>query len=211
MNEFEQKVYNAVIEGDAAGAKNAVQAGLESGFPAEQLMNTGLIAAMTEVGRLFEEGEYYVPEMLISARAMQAGLSVLRPVLVAQDIKPRGKVVIGTVKGDMHDIGKNLVGMMLEGAGFQIIDLGADCSPEMFLEAIQKHHPDIVGMSALLTTTMVNMGITIRFLEEHNVRNQVKVIIGGAPVTQKYADEIGADGFAPDANQAAILANRLIK
>jgi len=200
-----------VIEGDAEGAKIAVQEGLESGVPAEQLMNDGLIAAMTEVGRLFEDGEYYVPEMLISARAMQAGLSVLRPVLVAQDVKPKGKVVIGTVKGDMHDIGKNLVGMMLEGAGFQIIDLGSDCSPEKFLAAIREHQPDIVGMSALLTTTMVNMGITIRFLEEHNARQQVKVIIGGAPVTQKYADEIGADGFAPDANQAAILAKRLIE
>jgi 5-methyltetrahydrofolate--homocysteine methyltransferase len=211
MNEFEQKVYTAVIEGDAEGAKTAVQEGLDSGFPAEQLMNDGLIAAMTEVGRLFEDGEYYVPEMLISARAMQAGLSVLRPVLVSQDIKPKGKVVIGTVKGDMHDIGKNLVGMMLEGAGFQVIDLGADCSPEKFLAAIQEHHPDIVGMSALLTTTMVNMGITLRFLEENNVRHEIKVFIGGAPVTQKYADEIGADGFAPDANQAAILANRLIE
>lgn len=211
MNVFEQRVYYSVIEGDAAGAKTAVREGLESGIPAEQLMNDGLIAAMTEVGRLFENGEYYVPEMLISARAMQAGLSVLRPMLVSQDIKPKGKVVIGTVKGDMHDIGKNLVSMMLEGAGFQVIDLGVDCSPEKFLVAIREHQPDIVGMSALLTTTMVNMGITIRFLEEHNARNQVKVIIGGAPVTQKYADEIGADGFAPDANQAAILANRLIK
>ena len=210
MNQFEQEIYDAVVEGNASGVESAVQAGLAEGQKAEDLLNNGLIAAMKEVGRLFEDGEYFVPEMLISARAMQAGMSILRPILVEQDVKPLGKVVIGTVKGDQHDIGKNLVGMMLEGAGFQIIDLGTDVSPEKFLEAIHAHHPDLLGMSALLTTTMSNMEKTVRFLEEYQVRSQVKVIIGGAPVTQKYANEIGADGFAPDANQAAILARRLI-
>ncbi len=210
MNQFEQEIYNAVVEGNASGVKAGVQAGLDDACKAEELLNNGLIAAMKEVGRLFEEGEYFVPEMLISARAMQAGMTILRPILVAQDIKPVGKVVIGTVKGDQHDIGKNLVSMMLEGAGFQIIDMGTDVSPEKFLEAIQTHHPDLLGMSALLTTTMSNMEKTIRFLEANQVRDQVKVMIGGAPVTQKYADQIGADGFAPDANQASILARRLV-
>jgi 5-methyltetrahydrofolate--homocysteine methyltransferase len=210
MNQFEQEIYDAVIEGNASAAKSAVQAGLERGCMAEDLLNNGLISAMKEVGRLFEEGEYFVPEMLISARAMQAGMTILRPILVAQDVKPVGKVVIGTVKGDQHDIGKNLVCMMLEGAGFQIVDLGADVAPEKFLEAIHTHHPDLLGMSALLTTTMSNMEKTIRFLEVNGARSQVKIMIGGAPVTQKYADQIGADGFAPDANQAAILARRLV-
>lgn len=210
MEPMEQAIYNAVVEGNAGAVKAGVQAALESGRNAEDLLNHGLIAAMKEVGRLFEEGEYFVPEMLISARAMQAGMSILRPILVAQDVKPIGKVVIGTVKGDLHDIGKNLVGMMLEGAGFQIIDLGNDVSPEKFLEAVRTHQPQILGMSALLTTTMANMEKTLRFLEENQARGSLKIIIGGAPVTQKYADQIGADGFAPDANQAAVLARKLI-
>jgi len=210
MTEFVTNIYNGVIDGDAVGVKNAVESALQSGSIAEDLLNHGLIAAMKEVGRLFEEGEYFVPEMLISARAMQAGMGILRPILVAQDIKPKGKVVIGTVQGDLHDIGKNLVSMMLEGAGFQVIDLGTDCPPEKFLAAIREHQPDIVGMSALLTTTMTNMKKTLKHLEENNIRQQVKVIIGGAPVTQQYADEIRADGFAADANQAAFLASQLM-
>ena len=210
MEPMEQAIYNAVVEGNAGAVKSGVQAALDSGRNAEDLLNHGLIAAMKEVGRLFEEGEYFVPEMLISARAMQAGMSILRPILVAQDVKPVGKVIIGTVKGDLHDIGKNLVGMMLEGAGFQVIDLGNDVSPEKFLEAVRTHQPQILGMSALLTTTMSNMEKTLRFLEENQARAGLKIIIGGAPVTQKYADQIGADGFAPDANQAATLARKLI-
>lgn len=210
MEPMEQAIYNAVVEGNAGAVKSGVQATLDSGRNAEDLLNHGLIAAMKEVGRLFEEGEYFVPEMLISARAMQAGMSILRPILVAQDVKPVGKVIIGTVKGDLHDIGKNLVGMMLEGAGFQVIDLGNDVSPEKFLEAVGTHQPQILGMSALLTTTMSNMEKTLRFLEENQARAGLKIIIGGAPVTQKYADQIGADGFAPDANQAATLARKLI-
>ena len=205
-----KEIYDAVVNGNANTVKVKVQAALDAGVNIETLLNEGMIASMKEVGQLFESGEYFVPEMLISARAMQAGMILLRPVLVAQDIKPLGKIVIGTVKGDLHDIGKNLVSMMLEGAGFNIIDLGTDVAPEKFLEAIQTHQPDIVGMSALLTTTMTNIEKTIRFFEENGVRDQVKVIVGGAPLTQVYANSIGADGFAPDANQAAVLAKKLM-
>ena len=210
MEKLIQEVFTAVVNGEAEEVKQKIQTGLESGVAVEKLLYQGLIAAMQEVGQLFEAGEYFVPEMLISARAMQAGMTILRPVLIEKDIQPIGKVVIGTVKGDLHDIGKNLVSLMLEGAGFQIIDLGADVSPEAFLEAIITHKPDIVGMSALLTTTMQNMEKTIRYLEDHQMRAGIRVIIGGAPVTQKFADEIGADGFAPDASRASILAKRLL-
>ncbi|MBP9040215.1 MAG: corrinoid protein [Anaerolineaceae bacterium] len=204
------EIFNAIVDGDASAAKQTVQSALEAGIDAEIILNEGLVASMKEVGRLFEEGEYFVPEMLISARAMQAGMNILRPVLIEQDIKPSGKVVIGTVRGDLHDIGKNLVSMMLEGAGFQIVDLGTDVAPEKFLEAVTEHKPDILGMSALLTTTMSNIKATIQYFEEKGVRKDVKIIIGGAPITQSYADEIGADGFAPDASQAAALAKRLM-
>jgi len=210
METLVQEVYSAVIDGNASEVKVKVQAALDNGIEAETVLNSGLIAAMKEVGQLFEDGEYFVPEMLISARAMQSGMTILRPILVAQDIKPIGKVVIGTVKGDLHEIGKNLVSMMLEGSGFQIIDLGTDASPEKFLEAVNTHKPEIVGMSALLTTTMVNMEKTLQLLEANGVRNGLKVIIGGAPISQKYADEIGADGYAPDASQAVVLARQLV-
>jgi 5-methyltetrahydrofolate--homocysteine methyltransferase len=210
MENLVQEVYSAVLNGNASEVKEKVQLALDNGIEAETILNSGLIAAMKEVGQLFEDGEYFVPEMLISARAMQSGMIILRPFLIAQDIKPIGKVVIGTVKGDLHDIGKNLVSMMLEGSGFQIFDLGTDVSPEKFLEAINTHKPDIVGMSALLTTTMVNMEKTMQFLEEKGARKGLKVIIGGAPISQKYADDIGADGYAPDASQAAVIASRLM-
>jgi 5-methyltetrahydrofolate--homocysteine methyltransferase len=210
MENLVKEVYSAVLNGNASEVKEKVQLALDNGTEAETILNSGLIAAMKEVGQLFEDGEYFVPEMLISARAMQSGMIILRPHLVAQDIKPIGKVVIGTVKGDLHDIGKNLVSMMLEGSGFQIFDLGTDVSPEKFLDAINTHKPDIVGMSALLTTTMVNMEKTMQFLEENGVRKGIKVIIGGAPISQKYADDIGADGYAPDASQAAVIASRLM-
>jgi 5-methyltetrahydrofolate--homocysteine methyltransferase len=210
MENLVQEVYSAVVDGNASEAREKVQLALDNGTDAETILNSGLIAAMKEVGQLFEDGEFFVPEMLISARAMQSGMIILRPFLVAQDIQPIGKVIIGTVKGDLHDIGKNLVSMMLEGSGFQIFDLGTDVSPEKFLEAINTHKPDILGMSALLTTTMANMEKTIRFLEENGVRDEVKVLIGGAPISQKYADDIGADGYAPDASQAAVIATRLM-
>ncbi len=205
-----QEVYNAVLNGEAAETKEKVQAALDAGISAEDLLNKGLIEAMKQVGQLFEDGEYFVPEMLISARAMQAGMTLLRPILVAQDIKPMGKIVIGTVKGDLHDIGKNLVSMMLEGSGFQIIDLGTDVSPEKFLEAINTHKPDIIGLSALLTTTMAYIEKTIQYLEANDVRQNVKVLIGGAPVTQKYADMVGADGYASDASSAPFVARQLL-
>ncbi len=211
MQNMTQSVKDAVIAGNAVEVKEKILFAIENHVPVRELLNEGLIAAMKEVGNLFEEGEYFVPEMLISARAMKTGMSILQPILVTQDIKPLGKVVIGTVKGDLHDIGKNLVIMMLEGVGFQIIDLGTDVSPEKFLEAIHNHQPNILGLSALLTTTMTNMRATIKFLEKEGVRQQVKIIVGGAPITQKYAVEIGADGFASDANQAAQLAKMLLE
>lgn len=211
MKNHVQEVYTAVLTGNATETQEKVQTALDNGIPAEEVLNGGLIAAMKEVGQLFEDGEYFIPEMLISARAMQSGMYILRPLLVAQDIKPIGKIVIGTVKGDLHDIGKNLVSMMLEGSGFEIIDIGTDVTPDMFLEAIHTHRPDIVGMSALLTTTMSNMERTLRFLEENGARKGIKIIIGGAPTTQMYADKIGADGYAPDASQATLVAKRMME
>jgi 5-methyltetrahydrofolate--homocysteine methyltransferase len=210
MENLVQDVYSAVIEGNSPIVKDLVQRSLDEGLPAETVLNDGLIAAMNEVGHLFEEGEFFVPEMLVSARAMQSGMSVLRPILISQEIKPIGTVVIGTVKGDLHDIGKNLVSMMLEGAGFQIIDLGTDVPAEDFLTSIKTHNPDIVGMSALLTTTMTNIQTTIDYLTANGVREKVKVIIGGAPISSKYADDIGADGYAADASKAVLVARQLI-
>lgn len=204
------EIYQSVLKGDMPSATENVQLALEEDIDAESILHKGLIPAMEEVGRLFEEGEYFVPEMLISARAMQACLGILKPLLVDADIKPAGKVAIGTVKGDLHDIGKNLVAMMLEGGGFEIIDLGTDVSPEKYIDAIHKEEVDIVGMSALLTTTMPNMGAIINSISEAGLRDKVKIIIGGAPVTADYADSIGADGFAPDASQAVSLAKKLI-
>jgi len=164
------------------------------------------MTAMSEAGKLFEEGEYFVPELLVAARAMQGGMELLKPLLVAEDVEPVGKVVIGTVKGDLHDIGKNLVGMMLEGAGFEVIDLGTDVDAEKFVEAVKTNNAQMVGMSALLTTTMSNMPSTIEALKQAGLRESVKVMIGGAPVTESFAQQIGADGYAPDASQAAKLA-----
>ncbi len=183
---------------------------MAAGLPAARILNEGMISAMSAVGKLFEEGEYFVPEMLISARAMQAGLVLLKPALKEADIQSTGKVVIGTVKGDLHDIGKNLVAMMLEGAGFEVIDLGTDVTPEKFVNAVRENSPQIVAMSALLTTTMSAMAATVETLKSAGVREQVKVIIGGAPVTDEYAHKIGVDGFAPDASRAAALAKSLL-
>ena len=198
-----EDIYQSVIDGDMNGATEGVNTALAEGIAASDILNKGLIAAMTEVGRLFEEGEYFVPEMLIAARAMQASVAILKPKLLEADVKPLGKVVIGTVKGDLHDIGKNLVAMMLEGAGFEIIDLGTDVPPEQFVAAITEHEAEFIGMSALLTTTMPAMKTSIGALKEAGIRENVKVLIGGAPVTQTYADEIGADIYAPDGPSAA--------
>jgi 5-methyltetrahydrofolate--homocysteine methyltransferase len=165
---------------------------------------------MAEVGKRFEEGEFYVPEMLIAARAMQSGLALLKPHLQQTDLQSSGKVVIGTVKGDLHDIGKNLVAMMLEGAGFEIIDLGTDVSPDKFVAAAREHQADFVAMSALLTTTMPNMKVTIDALQAAGIRQQVKVLIGGAPVTENFVRQVGADGYAPDASRAVAVAKSLL-
>jgi 5-methyltetrahydrofolate--homocysteine methyltransferase len=203
-------IYQAVLQGDAKTAAAQVQTALEQGVPAEEILHQAGIPALAEVGRLFEVGEKFVPEMLMSARSMQSVVDILRPHLVAANVKVVGTVVIGTVAGDLHDIGKNLVAMMLEGAGFQIIDLGTDVSPKKFIEAIREYQPHIIGMSALLTTTMASIKATIEALIEAGVRDQVKVLIGGAPITQDFATKIGADGFAPDAGSASRVAKALL-
>lgn len=209
MNEKLQTIHEAVVEGNMPAVKTAVQAAVEAGIPGQEILNTGLIPAMGKVGCMFEEGEYFVPEMLIAARAMKTGLEIIKPLLVDSGNKPIGKVAVGTVKGDLHDIGKNLVAMMLEGAGFEIVDLGTDVSPDKFVEAARSG-VDIIGLSALLTTTMLNMAATIQAIEAAGLRNQVKILVGGAPVTSSYAQQIGADGFAADASQAANMAKALI-
>lgn len=183
---------------------------MDTGVSAEAILNDGMVAAMAEVGRLFEEGEYFVPEMLIAAKAMQAGMAVLKPHLIEANVQSRGKVAAGTVKGDLHDIGKNLVCMMLEGAAFEIIDLGSDVSPEKFVEAVRSNEADIVVMSALLTTTIPNMKVTIEALKTAGLRDKVKVMVGGAPLTDHYSQEIGADGHSPDASRAVALARSLV-
>ena len=202
-------IYQNVIDGQASEVEAGVKAALASGTGAEEILNTALIAAMNEIGQRFEAGDLFVPEMLIAARAMQAGLKILKPSLAKADVKTAGKVAIGTVKGDLHDIGKNLVAMMLEGSGFEIMDLGVDVTPEAFVNAV-KNGAQIVGMSALLTTTMTNMEGTIQALKAAGLRDKVKVMIGGAPVTQDYANKIGADAFAPDASSATRVARRML-
>jgi 5-methyltetrahydrofolate--homocysteine methyltransferase len=209
MNPIITEIYESVLDGAQKVTAAKVTEAIESGLPAETILNEGLVKAMAEVGRLFEEGEYFVPEMLIAARAMQSGLSILKPILVAEDFKPIGKVAAGTVKGDLHDIGKNLVCMMLEGASFEIVDLGTDVKPEQFIAAVREQGCNIICMSALLTTTMPNMRATIEALKEAGLRDQVKVMVGGAPLSDSFAAEIGADGYSPDASQAVALAKRL--
>ena len=209
MIEQLQYIFDAIINGEAGDVSVGVQTALDSGIPADDILKQGLIPAMKEVGAKFESGEFFVPEMLISARAMQTGLGLLKPILATAEIKSSGKIVIGTVEGDLHDIGKNLVVMMLEGAGFEMIDLGSDVVPEKFVEAVRANQPDIVAMSALLTTTMPSMKSTITALKTAGLRDKVKIIIGGAPVSEDYAGEIGADGYASDASRAANLAQEL--
>jgi 5-methyltetrahydrofolate--homocysteine methyltransferase len=205
-----ETIYQAVLDGDAPAAEVAVKDALAASVPAEDILQKACIPAMGEVGRLFEEGEKFVPEMLISARAMQKSVALLKPLLAQGNVQSVGKVVVGTVQGDLHDIGKNLVRMMLEGAGFEVIDLGTDVTPHKFVEAVRQHNPQLVGMSALLTTTMPSMKKCIEALQEAGLRGQVKVLIGGAPVTEAYANQIGADGYAPDASSAARKAKALV-
>jgi len=210
MSAITEQLATAVLAGDRDKIPQLVQQGLDQGLAPKEILDKGLVAGMNEVGNLFKCGEIFVPEVLTSADAMQAGLQVLRPHLIATGTRLIGKIVIATVKGDLHDIGKNLVAMMCEGAGFEVIDVGFDVDPAQFVEAVKEHRPDIVGMSALLTTTMRAMALTIQALQEAGLRDTVKVMVGGAPLTQAYADEIGADGYAPDAASAADLANKLI-
>jgi 5-methyltetrahydrofolate--homocysteine methyltransferase len=202
-------VYQNVIDGQAAAVDAGVKEALAQGVGADVILKEGLIAAMDEVGKRFEEGDFFVPEMLIAARAMQTGLKILKPQLVQSGVKSAGVVAIGTVKGDLHDIGKNLVAMMLEGAGFEVKDLGVDVTPEKFVQAVQEG-VQVIGLSALLTTTMGSMQKTIEALKVANLRDKVKVVIGGAPVTEAYAKQIGADAFAPDASSATRVVRQLV-
>ena len=204
-----QAISTAVKDGRKKIVEKLVTEALEEGVSAETILNKGLVVGMTELGELFKNGEVYVPEVLVAARAMKAGTALLKPLLQAANVQSLGTVAIGTVEGDLHDIGKNLVAMMLEGTGFTVIDLGENVSPDAFVNAA-KEGANIVAMSALLTTTMPMMATTIKALEDAGVRDKVKVMIGGAPITQEYADQIGADGDATDAASAAELAKRLI-
>ncbi len=211
MEKILSDMYKCVIEGDVDQVQTYVQQALNNGLDSGIILNEGLISAMSEIGQRFETGDIYVPEMLIAAKAMQAGLALLKPHLMKADIKTAGTIVIGTVKGDLHDIGKNLVAMMLEGAGFDIRDLGTDVPSAKFVDAVRNGDADILGMSALLTTTMPTMKETIDALVEAGLRDKVKIMVGGAPVTDNYAQSIGADGYAPDASRAVGLAKMLLK
>ena len=204
------QISEAIIEGNVDDIVDLMEEALDGGSSAEEVLNQGLMAGMDHVGVEFKAGNMFVPEVLRSAKAMQAAMDVLRPMLTKAGVKHTGKLLLGTVKGDLHDIGKNLVGMMCEGAGFEVTDLGKDISPEQFVAAIKEQQPDVVGMSALLTTTMRTMGHTIKALEEAGLRDRVKVMVGGAPVTQAFADQIKADGYAPNAAAASELARKLV-
>jgi len=204
-----KSLYDAVLSGDAKTAKAVTERALAEGTDPLKLVQEYMVPAMDEVGRRFECNEYYVPELLIAARAMKASLELVRPLLVSSGTAPAGRVAIGTVKGDLHDIGKNLVASMLEGGGFDVVDLGVNVSPEQFIAAVKDKNANIVAMSALLTTTMPSIKTTIDSLKQAGVRHQVKVLVGGAPITQKYADEIGADGYSPSAVGAVALARKL--
>jgi len=210
MEKIIQQITDCILTFDRDSISAKVQEALDAGIEPQKILNEGMIAAMAEVGRLFEEGEFFVPEMLVAAKTMQTGLSYLKPHLAQTGVKSAGKIALGTVKGDLHDIGKNLVGMMLEGAGFEVMDLGVDVPPERFLEAAQTGDVKIIGLSALLTTTMPNMKATIDALKDAGLRDNVKVMLGGAPLTDAYAEEVEADGYASDASRAVKLAKSLL-
>jgi len=205
-----ENFYGAISQGKMDEVKKLTQEALDAGEKAESILKDGLLPAMEQIGIKFKNNEIYIPEVLIAARAMHAGMAILKPILSKSTATQAVKVIVGTVKGDLHDIGKNLVVMMLEGGGFEAIDIGTDVPPDKFVEAIKKHQPRVVGMSALLTTTMREMKNTLEAIQEAGLRKQVKTIIGGAPVTDRYAKEIGADGYAPDAATAVDLVKSLI-
>jgi methylmalonyl-CoA mutase cobalamin-binding domain/chain len=209
--EILQGLYDNTLVGNAPEVRDLVNTGLEENLEPEKMLYDALIPSLEEVGARFERGDFFVPEMLIAARAMQGALDILRPLLAETGVEQVGTYVMGTVKGDVHDIGKNLVNIMLEGAGFQVWDLGVNVAPEVFVEKVQEHHPDIVGFSAFLTTTMPMFKANINALEKAGIRDDVIVMVGGAPVTQEYADAVGADGYAADASTAVRLAKDLIQ
>ena len=210
MSRIYERLSTAILEGNAERAPKLVERGLKQGLAPKDILDNGLVPGMNEVGVRFKAGDMFVPEVLMSADAMQASLVVLRPELVASGAKLIGKIVMGTVKGDLHDIGKNLVGMMCEGAGFEVIDVGFNVDPEKFIVAIKEHQPDIVGMSALLTTTMRAMAQTIRAIEEAGLRDQVKIMVGGAPVDAAFAERIGADGYGSNGPAGSDLAKEFV-
>ena len=209
MSDTLNKMCEALIKGRAPEVKSLMEQAINEGLDPATILNEGLVKGMGEIGERFKKNQVYVPEVLIASRAMKAGMDLLRPKLVSAGVKPRGVAVIGTVKGDLHDIGKNLVGMMLEGAGFQVVDGGVDVSPEKFLELAKANNANIIGVSALLTTTMTNMKLVVEAVEASALKGKCKVIIGGAPVTQAFADEIKAAGYSADAASAADLAKTL--
>lgn len=204
------EIQEATIAGQAPEAAKLTQQAIDEGMSLDDIINEGFISAMSIIGEKFKNNEIFVPEMLIAARAMRAGLEVLEPLIVAGERKYLGKIVIGTVKGDLHDIGKNLLGMMLQGSGYDVIDLGVDVSPDTFLAAVREHHPDVVGLSALLTTTTPFMKETVKVIGEAGLRDQVKILVGGAPISQRFADQIGADGYAADAGSAVELVKAVL-
>ena len=210
MEEVLEQIRDCILKFDRRSIEERVREALGMEIEPQVILNEAMISAMDEVGRLFEEGEFFVPEMLVAAKTMQNGLALLKPHLVEIGIKSAGKIVLGTVKGDLHDIGKNLVGMMLEGAGFEVMDLGADVPPEEFVEVVQAGEVKIIGLSALLTTTMPSMKSTIDALKGAGLRDNVKIMVGGAPLTDAYAEEIEADGYASDASRAVKLARSLV-
>jgi 5-methyltetrahydrofolate--homocysteine methyltransferase len=203
-------LYESILNGNAQKAHAATKAALDGGAAPMQLITEAMVPAMDEVGRLYAAEEYFVPELLLAGRAMKSAMELLRPLLAASGTRPDTRIVIGTVKGDLHDIGKNLVASMLEGAGFEVIDLGADVAPEKFVAAVQENKPQAVCLSALLTVTMPAMKTTIDALTHAGVRNGVKVLVGGAPVTMQYAKEIGADGYSDNASSAVTLVKSLL-
>ncbi len=205
-----QEIADAIYNGKQDEIRLLVETCLNEGKNPGEILNEGLIVGMERVGKDFRANTIFIPEVLIAARAMHAGMNLLRPVLVKEGIEPIGKAVIGTVQGDLHDIGKNLVGMMLEGAGFEVIDLGVDCSPEQFVDAVKGKDAQLMGLSALLTTTMTSMKKIIQAIEEDGIRDRVKIMVGGAPLDQKFADEIRADAYAPDAASAVEKAKELV-
>jgi 5-methyltetrahydrofolate--homocysteine methyltransferase len=205
-----EEIKDNLIRGQYKKVEELVTQAINENIPPEEILNKGLIAGMEVVGEKFKANEFYIPEVLIAARAMHAGMKVLKPLLAKSNVKAKGRIVMGTVKGDLHDIGKNLVCMMLEGAGFEVIDLGVDVSPEKFVAVVRERAPQVVGLSALLTTTMVNMKTTIEVFKKEGVYDKIKVIVGGAPVTQSFADQIGAHGYAPDAASAVDKVKELL-